>query len=643
MLININMARLVTGAVANTVNYLTSYYNDYNTLGQDKEILTIGNVLNSIFVNRDNISIPQIVTIGSQSSGKSSILNSILGIDILPTGSNMVTRTPLQLELIQSIKDVKAVFGEYVNGDWITIKTISIQYPDPTPAQKDDILSMIKSITKEYAGKDMNISDKPIYLKVYSPNIPNLSLVDLPGLTMVACTDRGQPSDIKDRIRQLLIKYIKKPNTIILCIMPARTDIEADIALDLVKEVDSSGERTIGILTKMDLMNEGTDITEYLENKVSKDLQLKLGYFGIKNRNKIEMGSMNVLEGLKAEYDYFRNHRIYSNLKYKDNLGIPSLCKHLSNVLVKALKRNIPSILEKINLQLMDNKKELSLIGEILPKDDIMKVSLIHENISDISRKYIVILEERGNHINTGSEIKKCFIKYRNELDNLNLFDNKECSDYYLESIVSKCEGNHMSFPVPSVEVLELIFKDKERKPLNKTLNISYKCVQEIVSLLTQLIENVIQDSCVKRFPNFSKIIKTIFVNEVLLPRVTDIHKILEDEINCQNNYIWTEDVKFRDSLRNCNRDNFDIIRQLSKQYFEAIIYILKDLIPKKIMYYLVLKTQELLPIKLYDKIKLENPNYILAEFSEVNEKRKTLDKNIKDLDKAKTLIETIM
>ena len=99
--------------------------------------------------------------------------------------------------------------------------------------------------------------------------------------------------------------------------MPARTDIEADIALDLVKEVDPSGERTIGILTKMDLMNEGTDITEYLENKVSKDLQLKLGYFGIKNRNKIEMGSLNVLEGLKSEYDYFKNHRIYSNIKYK--------------------------------------------------------------------------------------------------------------------------------------------------------------------------------------------------------------------------------------------------------------------------------------------------------------------------------------
>ena len=86
-------------------------------------------------------------------------------------------------------------------------------------------------------------------------------------------------------------------------------------------------------------MNEGTDVTQYLENKVSKDLQLKLGYFGIKNRNKIEMSSMNVIEGLKSENEYFRNHRIYKNSKFKDNLGIPSLCKNLSSVLVKSLKK----------------------------------------------------------------------------------------------------------------------------------------------------------------------------------------------------------------------------------------------------------------------------------------------------------------
>ena len=353
------MARAVANAA---VNYF--YPSNYNLLGQDKDILKIGNVLNAIFIGRNTISIPKLAVIGSQSSGKSSILNSILGMDILPTGSNMVTRGPLQLELIQTIKDTKAVFGEYINGEWTQIKCIQIQYPELTLEQKTEIISMIKSITNEYAGNEMNISDKPIYLKIHSPNIPNLNLIDLPGLTMVACTDRGQPKDIKNQIRELLYKYISDPETIILAVMPARTDIEADIALDLIKESDPMGKRTIGILTKIDLMNEGTDITNYLENKVSKDLQLNLGYFAIKNRNKMEMNEMNVLDGFKMEYEYFKNHRLYSNIKYKDNLGIPALCKHLSQVLIKSIKRNLPIILEKSNTELLEYQNELNVLGK---------------------------------------------------------------------------------------------------------------------------------------------------------------------------------------------------------------------------------------------------------------------------------------
>ena len=182
----------------------------------------------------------------------------------------------------------------------MNLNEINIDFP-PTDEQKLEIRGMIKQLTNQYAGTGMNITDNPIYLRIYSPNIPNLSLVDLPGLTMVACTDKGQPKDIKDRIRNLVGSYIKNKSSIIMAVMPARTDIEADIALDLIKEHDPRCERTVGILTKIDLMNEGTDITHLLENKVSKDLQLGYGYYAIKNRNKIEMDTMNVLDGLREE------------------------------------------------------------------------------------------------------------------------------------------------------------------------------------------------------------------------------------------------------------------------------------------------------------------------------------------------------
>ena len=634
------VSNIAQGVASGVANYFSSAQN-FNILGQDKDILNIGNALNSIFVNRKDISIPKLAVVGSQSSGKSSILNSILGMDILPTGSNMVTRGPLQLELVQSVTDVKAVFGEYIDSEWVEIKSIKIQYPDPTMEQKYEISSIIKSITTQYAGEGMNITDKPIYLRIYSPNIPNLSLVDLPGLTMVACTDKGQPKDIKDKIRTLLHSYIDNPETIILAVMPARTDIEADIALDLIKECDSEGKRTIGILTKLDLMNEGTDVTNYLENRVSKDLQLKLGYYGIKNRSKMEMSSMNVLDGLKAEYEFFKNHRIYSNNKYKDNLGIPSLCKNLSSVLVKSLKRNLPTILEKINSELIINEKELEKLGNPIPQDDHMKAAFVHKTISKLSRSYISILDDRGKNINTGRNIKNHFNQFRIKIRDLKPFINY--SDKYILNAIANCEGNHMSFPSPPIEVLEQLIKDIHKRPMNLIFDPSYKCVQSIMTELSELLEILIKEDGVERFPNFYKLISQTFMNEILMPSLNNLHKVIDEEIKCQENYVWTEDIRFMDALNRSTENNVEIMKTLASHYFESIVYVVQDIIPKKIMFHMVSFSQKELSSKLYNQVKDKNLTELLCEYDDIHEKRSNLEKTVKELQGAKSLIHSIM
>ena len=634
------VANIAHGVASGVANYFYTA-NSFNVLGQDKEILNIGNILNSIFVNRRDISIPRIAVVGSQSSGKSSILNSILGMDILPTGSNMVTRGPLQLELVQSVSDTKAVFGEYIEGEWVEIKSIKIQYPDPTIDEKTEINSMIKCITNQYAGEGMNITDKPIYLRIYSPNIPNLSLVDLPGLTMVACTDKGQPKDIKDRIRNLLHTYIDDPETIILAVMPARTDIEADIALDLIKECDTEGKRTIGILTKLDLMNEGTDITNYLENRVSKDLQLKLGYFGIKNRNKVEMGSLNAIEGLKSEADFFKTHRIYSNSKYKDNLGIPSLCKNLSSVLVKSLKRNLPTILEKINTELRENEEELSKLGNPIPPDDHLKAAFVHKTISKLSRSYTSILDDRGKNINSGRNIKNHFNIFRETIGNLKPFNSY--TEKYILNAIANCEGNHMSFPSPPVEVLEQLIKDINKRPMNLVFDPSYKCVQSIMSELSELLDILVKDDGLERFPNLYKLLTNTFLNEVLMPSLNNLHRVIEEEIKCQENYVWTDDIKFIEALNSSKDNNVEVMKLLAANYYEAIIYVLQDVIPKKIMYHMVSFSQRELSAKLYDVVKDKKLEELLAEFDDIHIKRTNLEKTVKELKNAKTLVQTIM
>ena len=500
---------------------------------------------------------------------------------------------------------------------------------------------MIRSITTQYAGEGMNITDKPIYLRIYSPNIPNLSLVDLPGLTMVACTDKGQPKDIKDRIRNLLHTYIDDPETIILAVMPARTDIEADIALDLIKECDTEGKRTIGIMTKLDLMNEGTDITNYLENRVSRDLQLKLGYFGIKNRNKVEMSSMNVIDGLKAEAEFFKTHRIYSNNKYKDNLGIPSLCKNLSAVLVKSLKRNLPTILEKINTELRNNEAELSKLGNPIPQDEHMKAAYVHKTISKLSRNYTSVLEDRGKNINTGRNIKNHFNVFRETIGKMRPFT--DYSEKYILNAIANCEGNHMSFPSPPVEVLEQLIKDIHKRPMNLVFDPSYKCVQSIMGELSELLDILVKDDGLERFPNFYKLLTQTFMNSVLMPSLNNLHKVIDEEIKCQENYVWTDNIKFIEALNNSKDNNVEVMKMLASNYYEAIIYVLQDIIPKKIMYHMVSFSQRELSAKLYDVVKDKKNDELLAEYDDIHVKRTNLEKTVKELKSAQTLVQSIM
>mgnify|MGYP006128427481 CR=1 FL=1 len=628
------------------VNNVYKYFNTQNNfdiLGRNQQILKIGNVLNSIFINREDMNIPKLVVVGSQSSGKSSILNSILGIDILPTGSNMVTRGPLQLELIQTSGETKAIFGEYITGVWVEIKSVELTFPNPTPEQKLEINSLIKSLTDTYAGNEMNITETPIYLRIYSPDIPNLSLVDLPGLTMIACTDKGQPKDIKLIIRKLIAKYISDSDTIIMAVMPARTDLEADLALDLIKEHDPEGLRTVGILTKLDLMNDGTDITKYLENKISRDLQLKMGYFGVKNRNKIQSTELSALEGLKIEEEFLKSHPVYSNPKYHKNLGIPALCSNLSNVLVKALKKNIPTILDKINKELLDAETKLLKLGGAIPDEDTLKSALIHKTIANLSRQYISVLEDRGKNINTARNIKNHFKALRMTLSELKPFSKDNMSDQYIKMAIDNCEGNHMSFPSPPVEVLEQILQDPGLKIFNLVMEPSQKCAQNIMAELTELLEILITDLGVDRFPKFSKVISSVILNQVLLVGINNLYTQMHAEVDCQENYIWTDETNFLTTLESSSTCNVSVMRSLASNYFNSIIYILQDVLPKKIMFYLVNFSQKELSVKLYHAVKDLDINELLTEYAEIDRERTNLKHTIKEFKKAISMINGVL
>ena len=271
------------------------------------------------------------MVVGSQSTGKSSVLESIVGRDFLPRGSGIVTRCPLVLQLRQLRKD-RASPSEENRGQINTSEHKEyaefLHKKGEIYTDYDMIRNEIVAQTNEIAGLNKNISMDPISLTIYSEHLVDLTMVDLPGMTKVPV--KGQPQDIEEQIRKLTYKFISPPNALILALTAANTDLANSDALKLAREVDPDGERTIGVVTKIDLMDEGTDALDLLQGNV---YPLKLGYFGVKCRSQQQINNqVTITQALENEKDFFSRHQTYS--AYSEKLGISYLTMSLNKILI---------------------------------------------------------------------------------------------------------------------------------------------------------------------------------------------------------------------------------------------------------------------------------------------------------------------
>jgi len=255
----------------------------------------------------------------------------------LPRGTGIVTRRPLILQLINRaaptnnqsnglLDDVPSTSDKESNsGEWGEFLHI--------PGQKfydfNKIREEIVKETESKTGKNGGISPAPINLRIYSPNVLTLTLVDLPGLTKVPVGD--QPRDIEKQIRDMVLKQISKPNAIILAVTAANTDLANSDGLKLAREVDPEGQRTIGVLTKVDLMDEGTDVVDILAGRI---IPLRLGYVPVVNRGQRDIENKKPIQfALEAERSYFENHKAYRNKA--TYCGTPYLARKLNLVCCK--------------------------------------------------------------------------------------------------------------------------------------------------------------------------------------------------------------------------------------------------------------------------------------------------------------------
>ncbi|MBA0842892.1 hypothetical protein Goarm_000130 [Gossypium armourianum] len=294
--------------------------------------------------------LPSVAVVGGQSSGKSSVLESIVGRDFLPRGSGIVTRRPLVLQLHKTDEGSQE-YAEFLH------------LPKRRFTDFGAVRNEIQEETDRITGKTKQISPVPIHLSIYSPNVVNLTLIDLPGLTKVAI--EGQPETIVEDIETMVRSYVEKPNCIILAISPANQDIATSDAMKLAREVDPSGDRTFGVLTKLDLMDKGTNALDVLEGR---SYRLQQPWVGIVNRSQADINkNVDMIVARRKEREYFATSPDYGHLASK--MGSEYLAKLLSQHLESVIRSRIPSITSSINKTIDELESEMDHLGRPIALD----------------------------------------------------------------------------------------------------------------------------------------------------------------------------------------------------------------------------------------------------------------------------------
>lgn len=293
-----------------------------------------------------SLTLPSIVVIGSQSSGKSSVLEAIVGHEFLPKGLNMVTRRPIELTLVNT-PDGQTEYGEFAALGLGKITDFS------------QIQRTLTDLNLAVPEKDC-VTDDPIQLTIHSPHVPDLSLIDLPGYIQVVGHD--QPPQLKQKISDLCDKYIQAPN-IILAISAADVDLANSTALRASRRVDPRGERTIGVITKMDLVDPEMGSSMLSDKKYP----LRLGYVGVVCRiphptGIFSRGSGNIANAVvKNENSYFGSHPGEFGSASGLNVGTTTLRKKLMHVLEQTMASNLASTRDAVSQELEEATYEFKV------------------------------------------------------------------------------------------------------------------------------------------------------------------------------------------------------------------------------------------------------------------------------------------
>lgn len=310
------------------------------------------------------VALPQIVVVGDQSSGKSSVLEGLIQKP-LPRDTGLCTRFATQIVFrraaeeqvkVSIIPDLDASL-EHASGVKQWGKTMSSLESDTFKKIMQEVfllsIATSSSTNIEQAHEEMGLSGngddrrgKPTFsndvlrLEICGPDQEHLSVIDVPGIFKSTTEGVTTKADIQ-LVRNMVKGYMDNPRSVMLAVVPANTDLATQEILELAAEADVHGDRTLGVLTKPDLVDKGAEsgVVDLVEGRTR---PMKLGWHIIRNPGQKELQSTTVARN-ELEAAFFRSTDPWSSVE-KDKVGIDSLRIRIKDVLSLLVKREFPKV-----------------------------------------------------------------------------------------------------------------------------------------------------------------------------------------------------------------------------------------------------------------------------------------------------------
>jgi len=450
-----------------------------------------------------------------------------VGRDFLPRGSNIVTRRPLILQLVKTTprEGQHAEWGEFLH------------LPGKRFHDFDRIRHEISAETERLVGSNKGVSEKPIRLKIHSPNVLTMTLVDLPGITRVPVGD--QPADIEAKLRTLIINYISSPSCIILAVSPANQDLASSDALDLAKQADPEGVRTIGVLTKLDIMDRGTNAAAALRNEV---VPLRLGYVGVVLRSQEDITQRrSMAEARESERNFFQSRSEYAAVA--NSCGVATLARVLNGILVCHIREALPTLRSRLEDAASCRRRELRMLGDAPPgSTGAARGALLLSILDSYAARFAAMLDGHGDHLPItelagGARIRHIFLDiFSSGLDALD--PTAELSDEDVRTAIKNSGGIKGSLLIP-----EAPFELLVRRAIDRLLSPALQCKDFVHAELLRIAAQCVPPE-VGRFPTLQTVLSEA-VEDLVNSGASPAENMIRNLIACELAYINTSHPQF--------------------------------------------------------------------------------------------------